>query len=98
MASFGFGQSNKILAKGNPNLTEGFAAQMQGVFEWTLQKEFDTGQAQRFRQILAGYWQNNVRSNIESCQEYLKVADLIGKIPADQTGNIRAKLLATITK
>ncbi|MBX7173893.1 MAG: hypothetical protein K1X72_23185 [Pyrinomonadaceae bacterium] len=93
-----FGQSNKVLAKGNPNLTENSAARMQSVFEWTFQKAFDAEQAKHFRQILIGYWQKNLQNNIQSCQDYLKIADLIEKVPADQAESVRGKLLAAISE
>jgi len=94
--SFSFGQ--KVLAKGNPALTDSTVQRIQGVFEWTFQKDFDAEQSRHFRQILVGYWQNDLRSNIQSCQDYLKISDLIEKVPADQAENIRAKLLSAISE
>ncbi|HRH45888.1 MAG TPA: hypothetical protein PKY82_29870, partial [Pyrinomonadaceae bacterium] len=94
--SFSFGQ--KVLVKGNPALTDSTVQRIQGVFEWTFQKDFDAEQSRHFRQILVGYWQNDLKNNIQSCQDYLKIADLIEKVPIDQTENVRSKLLAVISE
>jgi hypothetical protein len=91
-----FGQGERVLAQGAPPLTEALAARVQSVFEFTLSRDFDAAQSRRFRQILVGYWQKNSRGDIQSCLEYLKIADLIERMPADQKQAARQKLRAAI--
>jgi hypothetical protein len=93
---FAVNGSGQVLAKGSPPLTETIVSRMQTVFEFTLNQRFDSAESKRFRQILVGYWQRDSRNDINSCLEYVKVADMLDQLADNQKDAARQKLLAAI--
>lgn len=91
-----FGQktsgSDKILANGDPVLTESTVAGVRGVFEWIFETDFNRRQADAFRLLMIDYWQRGSRTDIAVCLDYLKMADIIAKIPEIRREEARAKL------
>ncbi|MBS1797376.1 MAG: hypothetical protein JSS81_26375 [Acidobacteria bacterium] len=93
----GFAQADRILANGNPPLTETVAARMQAVFEFALSRDFSADQAARLRAILIGYWRRDSRSDIENSLEYVKVAGMLGQLVGAQRETARQKLFAAVS-
>jgi hypothetical protein len=91
-----FGQKasgdDKILANGDPVLTESTVENVRGVFEWIFEAEFNHRQAGAFRLLLIDYWQRGSRTDIQVCLDYLKIADVIAKIPENRREEARWKL------
>jgi hypothetical protein len=91
-----FGQKtsgdDKILANGDPVLTESTVAGVRGVFEWVFETDFNRRQTDAFRLLMIDYWQRGSRTDIQVCLDYLKMADIIAKIPENRREEARAKL------
>ncbi|HEX8195799.1 MAG TPA: hypothetical protein VF571_06270 [Pyrinomonadaceae bacterium] len=96
-ASAAFGQTrDRVLAQGNPPLTESIVSRVQGVFEWTFNANFDERQSAEFRRILVGYWQQKSQGDMQSVLGYMKVAEMIAQVPNEQADAARAKLQPVI--
>ncbi|MDQ4121938.1 MAG: hypothetical protein M3209_10885 [Acidobacteriota bacterium] len=92
--AFGQAKSNddKILANGDPVLTESTVRGVRGVFEWIFESDFNARQTEAFRLLLIDYWQRGSRTDILVCLDYLKIGDVIAKIPENRREEARTKL------
>lgn len=96
-ASVSFAQSrDRVLAQGNPPLTESTVSRVQEVFEWTFNSAFDEPQSAEFRRIIVGYWQQKSQSDMESVLGYMKVAQMIAQVPNEQAAAARAQLQSVV--
>jgi hypothetical protein len=70
------GEGSRILAQGNPPLTQSMVTRIQGVYEFLLEIRLSAAQREQFQQGVVRYWTSADREGMGSILDNLKYADL----------------------
>jgi len=86
----------RVIAPGNPPLTDDMAGKAAGFFEWLLEVRFTPAQQQEYERRLARDWANP--TNRKSTLDLLRNVDKLGTISEDRRQEVRASVLDAMRK
>jgi hypothetical protein len=86
------GQSESVLVQGNPALTSGTVADVEGFFEWLFQTKFTNEQDGELQRILVRVWRKGERSEINGIGQILELKRRLEPVSEEQREQVRAEL------
>lgn len=83
-----------ILAKGNPPLTQSLADELQKFFEWTLDRRFNETQRQMLNKLLIAEWKTGNQSDINESLKLMAIPSNLNKFNTEQQKELHDKVQA----
>lgn len=87
-----YSQEDKVIAQGNPPLTQLMVGKVIVLLDWALELQLAPEKELQIKQILIQTWQKNDREDIQGALEIIKIYEQIAQMSEKERNNARGNL------